>query len=490
MERPAAAAVKVTDWAEVTAETVALNTELLALAGTVTDAGTETAVLLLDRLTVSPVLPAGAVSVMVQASVPAPVKVPVAQEIALSVPGAAIPEAVMLTTAEGLVEELLVMVSVPLNELTWGEVNVISSVTACPGFRVTGAVTPDAANSEPATEIAEMVTGPVPVELKTTGRLDVCPAITLPKARLLVLTLSVPTAATPEAVMLTTAVGLVDELLVMVSAPQNELTWGDENVIVNVAVWPGFRVKGAATPDSVNSEPATEMAEIVTGAVPVEVKTTGSLDVCPTITLPKARLFVLTLSVSTAATPEALMLTTAEGLVDELLVMVSVPVNELTWGDVNVIVNVAVWPAFSVKGAATPDSVNSEPATEMAEIVTGAVPVEVKVTVLEADIPTATLPKARLVVLTANVGVVAPKEMKGKQQIAIAIRAMRLRLNGSSRLESDESDVSSWLTNSERILLLNKFLSPKDVCTHSALSVSRMISACPVTIAKSFFGCR
>ena len=69
-----------------------------------------------------------------------------------------------------------------------------------------------------------MVTGPVPVELKTTGSWAVCPAVTLPKARLLVLMLSVPTPATPDALMLTTAVGLVEELLVTVRIPVNELT--------------------------------------------------------------------------------------------------------------------------------------------------------------------------------------------------------------------------------------------------------------------------
>ena len=68
---------------------------------------------------------------------------------------------------------------------------------------------------------------------------------------------------------------------------------------------------------------------------------------------------VLRASVGVAATPAALIFTTAVGLVDELLAIVRTPVNVLTWGDVNVIVNVAVWPEFSVKGAATPDSVNS-----------------------------------------------------------------------------------------------------------------------------------
>ena len=53
-----------------------------------------------------------------------------------------------------------------------------------------------------------------------------------------------------------------------------------------VTDWPGFRVTGGVIPDAVNNEPVTEMLETVTGAVPVEVKTTGCEAVCPTVTLP------------------------------------------------------------------------------------------------------------------------------------------------------------------------------------------------------------
>ena len=61
-----------TDWAVITAETVALKVAVVAPAGTVTDAGTVTATLLLARLTASPPVGAAAFTVTVQASVPAP----------------------------------------------------------------------------------------------------------------------------------------------------------------------------------------------------------------------------------------------------------------------------------------------------------------------------------------------------------------------------------------------------------------------------------
>lgn len=84
-ETPLAVAVRVADWDEVTVATVAVNVAVVALAATLTEAGTVTAVLLLDRLTLRPPVGAGADKVTVQVSLPAPLKVPVEQESALSV---------------------------------------------------------------------------------------------------------------------------------------------------------------------------------------------------------------------------------------------------------------------------------------------------------------------------------------------------------------------------------------------------------------------
>ena len=118
LETVPAAAVSVTACAELTDATVAVNPALVALAATVTEDGTVTDVLLLESPTLSPLLPAGALSVTVHASAPAPVKAPVPQVSALKVPVAATPEPLILTVAVGLVEELLVIVSMPVNELT------------------------------------------------------------------------------------------------------------------------------------------------------------------------------------------------------------------------------------------------------------------------------------------------------------------------------------------------------------------------------------
>jgi hypothetical protein len=84
LETPPALAVKVTDCAVVTADTVAVNAALVAFAGTVTVAGTATAALPLPKLTLKPLLPAAVVSVTEQASLPAPVTEGLVQEIALN----------------------------------------------------------------------------------------------------------------------------------------------------------------------------------------------------------------------------------------------------------------------------------------------------------------------------------------------------------------------------------------------------------------------
>ena len=104
----------------VTDETVVLNPMLVALAGTVTVDGTVAAALLLERFTGNPALGAAPLRVTVHASVPAPDMETLVQ---VSVLNAAMPDPLMLTTAEGLAEELLVMVSVPVNVLTWGAEN-------------------------------------------------------------------------------------------------------------------------------------------------------------------------------------------------------------------------------------------------------------------------------------------------------------------------------------------------------------------------------
>ena len=63
----------------------------------------------------------------------------------------------------------------------------------------------------------------------------------------------------------------------------------------------GFRVRGKVTPEIVKPVPATVAALTVTAAVPVEDRVSVCVVAVFTLTLPKARLDELTLSVGTAA---------------------------------------------------------------------------------------------------------------------------------------------------------------------------------------------
>jgi hypothetical protein len=114
LETVPAVAVKVAVCAVVTEATAAEKATPVELAGTVTVAGRVTAAALLERLTLSPPLPAAALRVTVQASVPDPVIEPPVQERALSVPGADVPVPLRLITTDGLVVELLVRVIAPV----------------------------------------------------------------------------------------------------------------------------------------------------------------------------------------------------------------------------------------------------------------------------------------------------------------------------------------------------------------------------------------
>ena len=165
------------------------------MTGTVTEAGTVTAELLLDRLTTSP--PAGATefSVTVQAFVPDPVMDALLQLSALSA-AEAVPVPLRLIAVAALVDELLLMVNCPVAVPAAVGSNCTVSVTAWPEFNVNGKVAPDTAKLAPVSVAELTVTGAVPADVRVTD----CGAAavfttTLPNAKLVALMLSVGIAA-------------------------------------------------------------------------------------------------------------------------------------------------------------------------------------------------------------------------------------------------------------------------------------------------------
>jgi hypothetical protein len=155
---------------------------LVAPATIVTEAGTVTALLLLDSVTVVALL-AAEVSDTVQASVPAPVSVPLLQEIALSVAGAC-PVPLRLIVAAAA---LLLIVTDPLNAPAVVGSKLIVSVAVCPGFRVTGKVVPESPKPVPATVAPLIVTGAVPEDVRVTVFVAVVFSASAPNATLVLL---------------------------------------------------------------------------------------------------------------------------------------------------------------------------------------------------------------------------------------------------------------------------------------------------------------
>lgn len=185
---PPAAAVSVALCAVVTAEAAAVKAALAEPAGTVTDAGTVTALLLLATLTLRPPVPAGAVRVTEQESLATPVSVPLLQEMPLSVPAAAVPVPLRRTPAVPPAAALLVSVRAPLTVPVAVGANLICSVAVAPGLSVTGKLDPDTLKPEPVTEAALMVSAALPDDVMVrVWSVAVVFRVTVPKLRLVLL---------------------------------------------------------------------------------------------------------------------------------------------------------------------------------------------------------------------------------------------------------------------------------------------------------------
>jgi hypothetical protein len=160
-----AVAVSVAVCAEVTAETVAVNVAPVALAATVTVAGTVTDELLLARLTVVPPLGAVPFSVAVQESVPAPVIEELVHERELSV---ATPVPFKLTVAVPPEAALLDIVSVPVAAPEAVGSNCTCRLAVWFGVNVTGNVAPETLKPVPVIVAELMVSVALPLEVSVT----------------------------------------------------------------------------------------------------------------------------------------------------------------------------------------------------------------------------------------------------------------------------------------------------------------------------------
>jgi hypothetical protein len=218
-------------------------------AAIVTDAGTVTALLLLDRATIVALL-AAEVRDTVQASVPAPVSDPLLQETALNVAAACpVPLRPIITAAA-----LLPIAIDPVNEPAVAGSNPIVSVAVWPGLSVTGKLIPESANPVPVTAAALMVSAAVPEDVSVTVLLVVVFSATVPNATLLELTVS------PGAVAFSASAKVFD------TPPA---------VVVSVAVW--FEVTAVAV--------AVKLALVDPAAIVNDTGTVTALLLLATVTV-------------------------------------------------------------------------------------------------------------------------------------------------------------------------------------------------------------
>ena len=111
-------------------------------------------------------------------------------------------------------------------------------------------------------------------------------------------------------------------------------------------------------------------------------------------------------------------------LVDALFEIVSCPVKEFAVVGANLTVSTAACPGFSVTGRLPPETENPVPEIESELIVTAAVPLEVRVTDFEAELPTETFPNASEVELNVRAGADAfnCKAKLLEEALALAVR--------------------------------------------------------------------
>jgi hypothetical protein len=262
------------------------------------------------------------------------------------------------------------------------------------------------AKPEPLIVAESTVTGAVPVELNVKDCAVDVSTVTLPKLRLAALTVNCGLAA---AVLVplnaTIVVGPVDELLLIVICPLAIPVVVGRNFTCSVVDCMGFSITGKVPPTVAKPAPAIAAEFTFTGAVPVEVNVSDCVVGVSTVTLPKLRLAELTVNSGLAAAVLVPLNATIVVLpIDELLLMVICPLTEPTAVGSNRTWSFTDWVGFSVTGKLSATIVKPVPVIAAEFIVTGTVPVEVRVRDWVVEVSTITLRKLKFPALTANCG--------------------------------------------------------------------------------------
>jgi hypothetical protein len=234
-----------------------------------------------------------------------------------------------------------------------------------PAVNVKGRVSPLKLNPLPLAAPAEMVRFDPPELVSVSDKLELLPTWTLPKARLVGFAVNVPCVTpVPESGMLKLGFEPFEVMLTLpLAAP---LVVGAKST-VNDVLWPAVNVKGRASPLKLNPVPLAEAAEMVRLDPPELVSVSDKLLLLPIWTLPNPRLVGFAVSVPCVTpVPESGMLKLG---FEPFEVMLTLPLAAPLVVGANSTVNDVLWPAFNVKGKASPLRLNPAPLAAAAEIV-------------------------------------------------------------------------------------------------------------------------
>ena len=225
------------------------------------------------------------------------------------------------------IAELLRIVTRPAAEPADTGLNSTCRVIDCVGLRLIGNCGASKVNPVPLLPAESMTIGDVPVEVRTRVFVTTVFTATLPKLRLAALMASCGLGVGVPAPLKETTVGLpADELLLMSNCSRDLPVDVGLNCTCSVNDCVGANVTGKA-PTTAKLVPVSVVELTVTGAVPVEVNVSDCAVEVFTVTLPKLRLPVLTVSWGLgAAILTPLRATSVVLPVDESLLIVNVPV--------------------------------------------------------------------------------------------------------------------------------------------------------------------
>ena len=227
---------------------------------------------------------------------------------------------------------------------------VIVNGTLCPAGIVTGNDRPPILNTE-LFVVAPVTVTLAPVALRLPFADPLVPTITLPKPRVPGVMLSCPAEEVPVPDSGIVRLGF-EAFEVIVTLPVAFVAEAGANVTVNVVLWFAPSVTGVESPLTLNPLPLAATCEIVTLDPPVFVSVSVRDSLLPTTTFPKLKLDGLPAS-APGEIPVPFKGSVSVGF-DAFEAMVTVPLALPDVAGANVIVNVVLWDAFNVSGAAIP----------------------------------------------------------------------------------------------------------------------------------------